>query len=137
MLSPARLRELFAAQTGVSVSLLRGKPFGEGDYSFRADAYGLLAGTEYQPTGTLLEDLSHLWAMEGTRFSNSLTQLYNVFSLAWKYRVPNIVVPNFWYLESGVRRVSDELSLINLSEGQEFEPKNSDLVLKGRFFYRA
>jgi len=136
LLSPGELREIFASQTGVPLNLLRGQPFGEGDFSFRADPYGLRAGPEYRPTGTLLSDLSHLWIWKAARFSNSLTQLSNVFSLAWKHRVPNIVVPNLWYLAPGLSKVSDDLDLINLSGGQELEPEGRDLVLKGRFFYR-
>jgi hypothetical protein len=116
--------------------LLQGKPFGEGDFSFRADPYNLRAGPGYKPTDSLLSDLTHLWVRNAARFSNSLTQLYNVFSLAWKYRVPNIVVPNFWCLDQGAQRVSDEFCLINLPEGQDFEPQNNNLALVGQFFYR-
>lgn len=136
MPNPAELKNLFAAQTGAPLNLLQGKPFDEGDFSFRADPYGLRAGPAYQPTGSMLDDLTHLWVRDATRFSNSLTQLYNVFSLAWKYRVPNIVVPNFWYLDAGAQRVGDRLCLINLPEGQDFEPQNRELALMGRFFYR-
>jgi len=135
-LSPGELREIFATQTGVPLNLLRGQPFGEGDFSFRADPYGLRAGPEYRPTDTLLSDLSHLWIWKAARFSNSLAQLSNVFSLAWKHRVPNIVVPNLWYLPPGSSKVSDNLVLVNLPEGREFEPEGCDLVLRGRFFYR-
>jgi hypothetical protein len=126
----------FAEEENLDINSLEGNPIDSGEFAFRKDAYQFLVGSNHfnKKLTNILVRTSHVMQTFVPRFSNALITLSNMYSFAKRNNIPNIVLPNHWYMRRGSHNI-DNISITNLSPNSQYVARPDDIILAGNFFY--